>query len=216
MEKISFDTVAEYISLLSAAGVDAASFREMFVQSGLMADFAEAVALRLLPDREEFRRVLGLSPLQLTFAAASGDIGSLMEAAGLEFCGNYGVSQGVLHKFSSSTVAHEGVLEGELVEYPRTEHERCWFEILLREYRPATIHELLGFAREFPYEQWLRPIVATGSEATFRNERFHPALVSVRRDWVHVCRGDTERYRAMSVVRVGHPDQVTLLLIKKM
>ncbi len=137
------------------------------LHNGPFDDVAEAIKAGTLPARDDLRKFLGLSPLELHALVNYGlTLPQMIDAAHFDFIKGDITPERFPVKGSGMTR-----YKFKIFEPKRNISSEDAVEMMRKDGFPAVRHEAgLAFAREFPNEQLKRPIALLGSPAKWYNE----------------------------------------------
>lgn len=138
------------------------------LHGGYLSDVVEAVVSGTVPDREELRKFLGLSPLELWIT-----VNRRLSLAEMIAAGQYDlVHSDITAERFLITGTDESKLKAEIIHFNRNmSSDDVLAELDKMGLRPGTAEEALAFGATFPEMQRKFPIVALGSFLEVRGTR---------------------------------------------
>lgn len=172
------------------------------LHDGYLSDVVEAVVAGTVPDRDEFRKILGLPPLELWIT-----VNYNLSLPEMIVAGKYGrVNPEITPERFLITGTGESRLLAEIVHFKcDMSLEDVLAKLDTRGLRPGTIEELLAFGATFPDMQRKFPIVALGSSAEMPG----------RRGVVYLDHGGSQRNLDIIGCGCGWPDFYRFLAFRK-
>ncbi len=173
MSNATFGQASHSLTIIGQQNPSADDLR--ILHDGCLADLVQAIQARTVPNRDEFRKFLGLIPLEPRIMVDYTKSLAEMITAGRYDWKNDDITE------KRFPVKGEGTKEFvcELVHPNRgISSENALKEIEKSgKLRPATIEELLAFGATFPEIQRQLPVVALGSSAEVRGDCGVPCLL---------------------------------------
>lgn len=169
----SFPQVSKVVDTLEEKGVTPEILQNSVLGKGLLADLAEAVVRGTVPEREAFRKFLGLLSVVYQLIVDYTMSLSGMVAAGKYDWVNENITDANFPKTTNNTVS----VDVELLHFGRNiSSEIALSEMKKKGFRPATIWELLDFGAKYPEIQKQFPVIALGSFCVLNDNRHVPFL----------------------------------------
>jgi len=155
---ISARQSAKIVDTLEEKGITGEIVQDELIGKGRLADLAEAVVRGTIPDREAFRKLLGLLPVIFHLI-----VNYTMSLADMIKVGGYDwVNENIIEvNFPRNENRGKFKVDAELIHFGRNiSSDSAVAEMDKMGYRPATIEELLSFGVTNPEIQRQFPVVA--------------------------------------------------------